>query len=125
MASYRYGVKWIAENDEPLDTDPESVSGFISVLLLADLFARDPEDVARDVLLLRLDAYATPPGEYMHIRGGGEVYHYGRVEAYADPLCGKALRGVGPCNPPNREVSPNATLCPRCKKAALERIGTA
>lgn len=52
-ASYREGVKWIAENDEPLDRDPESIAGLISVLLLADLFGVEPERVAKDVLRAR------------------------------------------------------------------------
>jgi hypothetical protein len=31
-ASYRMGVAWIAENDEPSDRDPENVDGYISTL---------------------------------------------------------------------------------------------
>jgi hypothetical protein len=49
-ASYRAGVRWIAENDEPLDMDVESIKGFISTLLLADLFHKDPMSVALAVL---------------------------------------------------------------------------
>ena len=37
-ASYRAGVYWIAMNDEPGEGSQEVVAGFISTLLLADLF---------------------------------------------------------------------------------------
>jgi len=50
---YRYGVAWIALNDDPLETDPEAISGLISVLLLADLFSVEPERVAQDVIRFR------------------------------------------------------------------------
>lgn len=46
---YTYAIAWIAENDEPLTTDPEEISSFISVLLIADLFGKEPAKVARDV----------------------------------------------------------------------------
>jgi hypothetical protein len=52
-ASYRKGVAWIAWNDEPEDLDPENVSGYISTSLLADLFGKDPLDVAKDVVRYR------------------------------------------------------------------------
>lgn len=50
---YRYGVAWISLNDDPLETDPEAISGLISVLLLADLFSVEPERVAQDVIRFR------------------------------------------------------------------------
>ncbi len=49
-ASYREGVAWIADNDEPTESSPYEVSGQISVLLLADLFRKEPRDVAIAVL---------------------------------------------------------------------------
>lgn len=52
-ASYRKGVEWIAGNDEPEDLDPESVAGYISTTLLADLFGKDPLDVGRAVVRKR------------------------------------------------------------------------
>jgi hypothetical protein len=52
-ASYRAGVYWIAHNDEGGESDPEAVAGFLSTLLLADLFEKDPDAVARDVLRIR------------------------------------------------------------------------
>jgi hypothetical protein len=48
-ASYKFGVRWIAENDEPIAQTPEDAVGLISILLLADLFGKTPEIVARDV----------------------------------------------------------------------------
>jgi hypothetical protein len=55
-ASYRFGIAWIALNDETGETDVEQVKGFISVLLLADLFDVPPEKVAADVLKFRADS---------------------------------------------------------------------
>lgn len=55
-ASYREGIRWIAKNDEPEDTDPARVAGMISVALLGDLFGKAPEQVARDVVAARLHA---------------------------------------------------------------------
>jgi hypothetical protein len=53
-ASYRFGVEWIAENDEWAETDPQEIAGFISTLLLADLFGKHPLNVAQDIATLRL-----------------------------------------------------------------------
>lgn len=52
-ASYRHGIQWIAQNDEPADLNPESVSGYISTLLLADLFGKEPVVVAAAVVRKR------------------------------------------------------------------------
>lgn len=52
-ASYRRGVEWIALNDEAGSSDAEDVAGYISTLLLADLFGVEPERVARDVVRYR------------------------------------------------------------------------
>lgn len=52
-ASYRYGVAWIAENDEPNILDADQVVGYISTLLLADLFGKDPDRVAADIVRYR------------------------------------------------------------------------
>lgn len=52
-ASYRYGVAWIARNDEPEDRDVENVAGYISTTLLADLFGKDQDVVAADVVRYR------------------------------------------------------------------------
>lgn len=51
--SYRFGVQWIAINDDPGSGDAldvESVRGMVSVLLIADLFGCDPLLVASDVV---------------------------------------------------------------------------
>lgn len=52
-ASFREGVAWIAWNDEPDERDPENVAGFISTGLLADLFGKDAEDVAKTIVRFR------------------------------------------------------------------------
>jgi hypothetical protein len=50
-ASYRRAVEWIAANDNAGDNeDVDALSGYLSVLLVADLFDKfDSETVARDV----------------------------------------------------------------------------
>jgi O-glycosyl hydrolase len=53
-ASYRDGIQWIAQNDEPGEMDPDCVAGFISVALLADLFGKDQAQVAADVVRVRV-----------------------------------------------------------------------
>lgn len=56
-ASYREGVEWIAVNDEPAETDINVIAELISTVLLADLFGKDPMDVARAVLKVRVEQY--------------------------------------------------------------------
>jgi hypothetical protein len=52
-ASYRDGIAWIALNDEPTEMDAQVVGGFISTILLADLFGVEPARVAEDVVRYR------------------------------------------------------------------------
>jgi hypothetical protein len=55
-ASYREGVAWIALNDDPGSADSrdlETVSGYISTCLLADLFGVDRWQVAEDIINFR------------------------------------------------------------------------
>jgi len=53
-ASYREAVRWIADNDAPADDEPVDVlAGYTTVLLVADVFGREAEDVARDVWRVR------------------------------------------------------------------------
>lgn len=52
-ASYRKGVEIIALNDEPGDMDVTSVASFTTVGLLADLFGKTTEEVAKDVVRFR------------------------------------------------------------------------
>lgn len=76
---YRFGVAWIADNDEPEDRSAESVSGYVSTLLLADLFGKDALDVGKDVVRLRdkrlADSEAEgaewPTGDRMFVVGEG------------------------------------------------------
>ena len=58
---YRFGVGWIAENDDPTARDLEYVDGTLTVLLLADLFDKDSTDVAIDVLRYRAKVGLIPP----------------------------------------------------------------
>lgn len=52
-ASYRHGVMWIAENDEPAEMNTQAIAGLISVMLLADIFGVEPTRVAEDVARYR------------------------------------------------------------------------
>lgn len=54
MASYRFGVMWIALNDEPMEMDSGVVKTFISTALLADLFGKETEEVAVDIVKYKL-----------------------------------------------------------------------
>lgn len=63
---YATAVEWIAVNDEPMELDLEGVQGYISVLLVADVFGKEAEDVAKDVISLRKGA---PPSRlYRHLK---------------------------------------------------------
>lgn len=53
MASYRQAVRWIAENDEGAETQAWKMSTMISVVLVADLFNKEPMKVAEAVIRLR------------------------------------------------------------------------
>lgn len=51
--SYSRAIKWIADNDETAETEVARMADLISVMLVADLFGKQPADVARDVLANR------------------------------------------------------------------------
>ena len=53
-ASYRVGIAWIAENDEPEELDANNVAGYISTGLLADLFGKELDEVAAAVVRYRI-----------------------------------------------------------------------
>lgn len=50
---YRFGVEWIALNDDPDVTDEEMILGTLTVGMLADLFGVTQERVAADVVRYR------------------------------------------------------------------------
>jgi hypothetical protein len=52
-ASYRAGIEWIALNDEPAETDHDTVKDMISVSLLSHLFEKDADEVAKAVIRFR------------------------------------------------------------------------
>lgn len=53
MARYAEAVDWIANNDECTERDAEVIAELISVVLVADLWQKEAEDVAADVLKVR------------------------------------------------------------------------
>ena len=52
-ASYRDAVDFIAFNDSSDDEDPESIAGYMTVVLVASIFGVESIRVARDVARLR------------------------------------------------------------------------
>lgn len=63
-ASYKYGVQWIALNDDagaPDATNPRTVSHYITAKLLADLFGVTEERVGADVVAYRRRISANRP----------------------------------------------------------------
>lgn len=72
--SYRFGVEWIATNDDPTERDPDNIKSYISTLLLADLYGRTPESVARDIARFRwkIDARTLTPLQRPADRGRAE-----------------------------------------------------
>lgn len=49
-ARYWEAVRWIAYNDNPGDDEPiEAIAGYLTTLLVADVFGEEPENVATDV----------------------------------------------------------------------------
>jgi hypothetical protein len=53
--SYKAAIHWIALNDEPSDLNPDSIAEYISTLLVADLFGKPADKVAKDVAKVRLN----------------------------------------------------------------------
>ncbi len=51
--SYKRAIEHIALNDEPGMTNPDDIVGMISVGLVADLFGKDPYEVADAVSKFR------------------------------------------------------------------------
>ena len=53
MNKYMTAVEWIAFNDEPTEELPHNIAQQITVMLIADVFGREPESVAKDVVWMR------------------------------------------------------------------------
>ncbi|HUV15502.1 MAG TPA: hypothetical protein VMW28_02940 [Pelolinea sp.] len=53
MARYKKAVEWIANNDEPTIIDCEKIQDFITTQLVADIFHKEPNKVAVDILTHR------------------------------------------------------------------------
>lgn len=50
---YRKAIEWIAYNDDAVETDPEMMVSQLTVILVADTFDVDVDDVIKDVLSVR------------------------------------------------------------------------
>lgn len=48
-----HAIDWIAYNDETAEMEPEIIAQSISVLLVADVWKREPMEIARKVLWRR------------------------------------------------------------------------
>jgi hypothetical protein len=53
MSKLNAAVRWIAENDEPTELDPFVIAEQISVLLVADVWGKDPGEIAMGVVNFR------------------------------------------------------------------------
>jgi hypothetical protein len=54
MTKYTDAIEWIALNDEPTLDEVEEVAGLISVCLVADVWKKEPREVAAAVVRYRL-----------------------------------------------------------------------
>lgn len=51
---YKFAIQWIADEDNMGDDDPPDVlGGYVSVALVADIYGKDQDEVAKDVYKLR------------------------------------------------------------------------
>jgi hypothetical protein len=51
---YKFAIQWIALNDANGDDQaPEQLAGYVSVVLVADIYGKDQDEVAKDVYNLR------------------------------------------------------------------------
>jgi hypothetical protein len=81
-ASYRKAVEWIALNDETaVSEDVDTIAGYISTLLAADLFDIEPERVAKDVLRYRKEHAPAAPQAIEALRGMVSDYESKHGEA--------------------------------------------
>lgn len=54
MKGLKFAIEWIALNDSAGDgLTEEEISGLISVVLIADLFDKDPREIARKIVKFR------------------------------------------------------------------------
>ncbi len=58
MKGYKFGVEWIALNDNPGDYNFDDIVTYISTALLADLFGKSTDKVAKDIIKYRIKAYS-------------------------------------------------------------------
>lgn len=56
---YRFGVAWIARNDDASCVSVKAVARAMSTLLLADMFRRSPSSVAKEIVAIRTAEAAT------------------------------------------------------------------
>lgn len=53
MAALRDAVDWIARNEEPHQVDAAAVAGTLTCALVADLWGKERDEIARKVVRLR------------------------------------------------------------------------
>lgn len=46
-------AQWIALNDDPAEMDVETIAGSLTVVMAADIFNRDADEIARHIVTLR------------------------------------------------------------------------
>lgn len=53
MPALRTALEWIAGNDEGAELDPAVIAESVTLLLVADLWKKEPDELARKVVRLR------------------------------------------------------------------------
>ena len=53
MAAYKDGVQWIADNDDANLGEPDDGGYIVTIMLVANIFGKDPDKVYKDVVARR------------------------------------------------------------------------
>ena len=59
----KYALEWIAYNDEPDDMNPETISEYISVMLIADCTGHKAIDLGHSIMNIRKPSSPQGQGE--------------------------------------------------------------
>lgn len=80
MKSFAFGLLWIATEDEPSDTDPASIAGYISTGLLSDLYGANTDRIGEAVATIRqrIDTYGP---DAVDEDGARRIYQHVRRDA--------------------------------------------
>ena len=60
-------AQWIADNDDPSDMDALAIAGTVTVLMVADIFGKSADEIAKHIVTLRA-IQTKPTDEVQHLR---------------------------------------------------------